>query len=153
MFVADAVVIVDGMTATEATTTHLQHIDPDGVTPLPGIHHVVVSRPGSHVHIGGQVPLDPTGELVGEDLASQAHAVFADVRRCVEAVGGSPSDLVRMRAYVVGLTADQVPTIEQAAFAELPGFAGPAVTLLGVAALFMPGQLIEVDADAVLADA
>lgn len=135
----------------QSTQTN-QHINPAGVAENPGIHHVVVSRPGTTIRIGGQVGVDADGNIAGDDHASQARQAARNLRICLAAAGATPADLVRVRAFLVGVTPEAVEQFEAAAIAELDGWPAPTATLIGVESLFLPGLLVEIDAEAVLSD-
>ena len=128
------------------------HINPNGVAEIPGISHVVVSRPGITIRVGGQVGVDADGNLAGDDHASQAAQAARNLTACLAAAGATPADLVRVRAYLVGPTPEVVEQFEQAVVGELDGWPAPTATLLGVTSLFVPELLVEIDAEAVLGD-
>ncbi len=103
--------------------------------------------------LAGQCPLDLSGTLVGPgDLDAQIDQVAANALAALAAVGAGPEQVVRAVIYVV--SADRM--VLGAAWQRLSGSdLGPAFTtastLLGVAQLGFPGQLIEVDLTAALA--
>lgn len=74
---------------------------------LPGLPRPVgpyspAVRAGDFVYVSGQVPRDPaTGELAGEDTATQSRAVLENVRRTLEAAGASLADVVSVTVYLV----------------------------------------------------
>lgn len=138
-------------TPVTTTTARLDHIQPPGVVEIPGISHVVVSRRTTTVHVGGQVPLDAAGDLVGEDFDTQVRQVLHNLQACLDAAGATAADLVRLRAFVVGCTPERVAQLETAAVEILSDWVGPTATLIGVDALFLPGQLVEIDAEAAIA--
>lgn len=115
-----------------------------------GFSHAVESAGARTLHLAGQVAWDNAGELVGPgDLAAQAAQVFRNLREVLAKCGMTPSDVVRLRTYVVDYSPDKLPVIG-AAINDFYGGATPAAnTLLGVAALAMPDFLIEVEATAV----
>jgi reactive intermediate/imine deaminase len=106
-------------------------------------------RAGSTVYLSGQIPLDPaTGELVGDDFATQARRVFDNLAAVCTAAGGSFSDIVRLTVYLVDLGRfAEVNEIMVGYFSE----PFPARAAIGVAAL-PRGAQIEVDAIMVLDD-
>lgn len=127
-------------------------IQPVGVLEVEGLAQVVISTGGRLVHISGQGPLDPTGALVGPgDLAAQARAAFESLARCLEAAGATIHDVVKVNLFVVDYVPDHVGVL-LTSYAAVFGDEAPmsTSTLLGVSALFVPGQLFEVDAVAVL---
>ena len=63
-------------------------------------------KAGSMVFISGQIPLVPqTMELVGNDVAKQAHQVFKNLQSIAEASGGNLSDIVKLTIYMTDLSA------------------------------------------------
>lgn len=127
-------------------------IQPPGIVEIPGLAQVVVASGSRHVYVAGQVPIDVDGELVGPgDLHAQAVASFEHLRTCLDAAGATPADVVRATFWIVDYSLDKLDAIYTAAF-EVFGADVPTATstLVGVAALYHPGQLFEVDAIAVL---
>ena len=127
-------------------------IQPPGVVEIPGLTQVIVATGSRHVYVAGQIPLDAAGALIGAgDLRAQATACFEHLRTCLDAAGATPADVVRVTFWVVDYGPESLDAIYTAAF-EVFGADVPAATstLVGVAALFHPGQLFEVDAVAVL---
>lgn len=58
-------------------------------------------RAGDFLYVSGQVPRDPaTGELVGNDVASQTRAVFANVARVLGWAGAGLEHIVSVTAYL-----------------------------------------------------
>jgi enamine deaminase RidA (YjgF/YER057c/UK114 family) len=127
-------------------------IQPPGIAEIPGLTQIIVTSGSRHVYIAGQTPLDEAGELVGEgDLQAQASLAFEHLKTCLAAAGATAADVVRATFWVVDYGPASHDAIYTAAF-EVFGADVPAATstLVGVAALFQPGQLFEVDAIAVL---
>ena len=58
-------------------------------------------RAGDFVYVSGQVPRDAvTGELAGEDIATQARATLRNVERALAAAGAALTDVVSMTVYI-----------------------------------------------------
>ena len=116
-----------------------------------GFSHAVASRAAKTIHCAGQVAWDKSYTLVGEgDLAAQCAQVFKNLKEVLAATGATPADVVRMRTYVVDYSPDKLEIIGPA-IAAFYGDALPAAnTMLGVAALAMPGFLIEVEVTAMI---
>lgn len=118
-----------------------------------GFSHAVASRAPKTIHCAGQVAWDKDLNLVGEgDLAVQCDQVFKNLKEVLAAAGASPADVVRMRTYVVDYSPDKLDVIGPAIAAFYGDNLPAANTLLGVAALAMPGFLIEVEVTAMIAD-
>ncbi len=92
--------------------------------------------PGSNA-IPGNIH-DADGRLVGYDIAAQTHAVFANVRKVLEASGAQWSDLVDVTVYLTNMARDFATY--NAIWAEY--FPDPATapcrTTLGISALPTP---------------
>ena len=57
------------------------------------------------VFISGQIPLVPgTMELIGTDLAEQAHQVFKNLKSVAEASGGGLNNIVKLTIYLTDLS-------------------------------------------------
>lgn len=133
-------------------TSRITRLNPPELHTTPGYHHVTIVEAGRTANLAGQCPLDADGALVGTgDLSAQIRQVAANAMAVLKAVGAGPEDVVRSVIYVVS---DSQPTLA-AAWRELtesplaPAFTS-AATLLGVAQLGYPGQLIEIDLTAAL---
>ena len=117
-----------------------------------GFSQVVVSPPGTIVHIAGQVPWDNQGNAVHPDsLEKQLDQVLKNIIVAVEAAGGSPDHLQMLRIYIVnfkpGEDANLVARCLSAAFGnENP----PASSWIGVVGLAQPEYQVEADAVAVI---
>jgi enamine deaminase RidA (YjgF/YER057c/UK114 family) len=115
----------------------------------PAYAHAV--RAGTLVHTAGAVPLDADGELVGpRDHVAQTRQVLANLEAQLAAAGASPADVVKTVVYVVAERREQLVPVWDVV-RESP-FSGAASTLLGVSLLGYDGQLVEVEAVAVIAD-
>lgn len=130
----------------------LTHIQPQGLLELPGLTQVIVASGSRHVFVAGQAPVTPDGILIGPgDLAEQTRAVCERLQICLSAAGATVGDLVRMTIYVVDFDESALDAIYAGAAAVFgENLPAPTSTLLGVAALLLPGQRIEIDAIAVL---
>ena len=117
---------------------------------VPYAYASVVAGPGRLVFTAGACPLDREGRVVAPgDVTAQAERVVANLREALAAAGCGLTDVARTTVYVASSDrADLVAAwqVVSAAFAEhdVPS------TLLGVAVLGYPDQLVEVEAVAVL---
>jgi enamine deaminase RidA (YjgF/YER057c/UK114 family) len=127
----------------------IEHVTTPALFPSPGYAHAVVSPPGSVVWTAGGVPLDASGELVGPGgLVAQTEQVLANVTLALEACGAGPTDVVRTTVYVVTVVRADLGVVWEAVQAS--PYAPAASTLLGVALLGYDGQLVEIEATAVV---
>ena len=96
------------------------------------------------------MPLDIDGTLVGPgDLTAQTEQVVGNVMLALMEAGSSPADVVRTTVYVVASDRADLAVVWDAVQAS--PLASPASTLLGVSMLGYEGQLVEIEATAVLA--
>lgn len=127
-------------------------INPESLHETPGYHHITVAEAGRTAHLAGQCPLDRSGSLVGPDsIEAQVDQVVENALAALAAVEARPQDVVRSVIYVRSDDREDLST----AWSRLTASGlGPAFTsastLLGVAQLGFPGQLVEVDLTAAL---
>ena len=58
-------------------------------------------RAGDFVYVSGQTPRDPvSGELAGDDVATQTRMTLSNVRRVLEQAGASLADVVSVTIYL-----------------------------------------------------
>lgn len=124
---------------------------PGGRTAGPGYAEMSVTTGARFAFLAGQCPLDGDDRLVGDgDLVTQTVQVIANLRRCLADLGVGPDRVVRTTVYVVG---DQDALARAWAVFRDSGIAGEPMapsTLLGVQRLGYAGQLVEIDAIALL---
>jgi enamine deaminase RidA (YjgF/YER057c/UK114 family) len=107
---------------------------------------VTVVEAGRTAYLAGQCPLDPTGRLAGAFLPTQTRQVVANALAALDAVGAGPEDVVRSVIYVVGDSRQPLADVwRDLTESPLAAAFTSASTLLGVAQLGFPGQLIEID--------
>jgi len=109
--------------------------------------YAAVVSSGSHlVFTAGACPLDEDGVTVGVgDVRAQAHQVVANLRVSLRDAGASFSDIVRTTIYVASHDQGDLGAVWEVVRDALAPHDPPS-TLLGVAALGYPDQLVEVDA-------
>lgn len=117
--------------------------------PPPAYAHVAVTS-GGLVFTAGAVPLDADGRLVGPgDVAAQTRQVIENVLAQLAAGAAAAADVVKTTVYVVAN--DQAPLATAWDVVRESALAGAPSTLVGVAALGYAGQLVEIEAVAVVA--
>ncbi len=130
-----------------------EFLKPDGLAPAPGYTHVVVTRPGKLIYLSGQVAMDRQGQLVGKgDLKAQAVQVFENIKTALAAAGADFSHVVKINWYIKDYKPEQRAVIREVRDRYVNTKQPPASTLVGVAALFQEGYLLEVEAVAVIPD-
>ena len=130
----------------------IQRVTVPGLFPPPAYSHASVVEAGTRLALlAGSVPLDAEGKLVGEgDPVRQAGQVIANLTEQLRAVGSGLEDVVSTDVYVVSTETAALSAVWEVV--EASGLsAGPhSSTLLGVACLGYPGQLVEITATAVV---
>ena len=106
----------------------------------------VVPEGARLVFAAGACPLDEAGTVVAPgDYEGQTRAALANLETALQAAGSSFEQVVKMTVYVASPDrADLVRAWRVVEDAFSP--ARPPSTLLGVAALGYPGQLVEIEA-------
>ncbi len=121
-------------------------VRPAGLDPTAPYAYASIVGPGSLVLTAGACPLDDAGAVVHPgDPAGQARQVMANLVVALEAAGCGREDVARTTVYVASARREDLVTVwqvVQAAFGEHD----PPSTLLGVAVLGYPDQLVEVEA-------
>ena len=128
---------------------HVERRTVPDLFPPPGYAHVAVSTGTRLVVTAGAVPLDGEGKLVGEgDVRAQARQTLGNLMRQLAVAGASGEDVLKTTVYVASTDrADLVGVWEEVQRSPL---AAAASTLLGVALLGYPGQVVEIEAIAAL---
>jgi 2-iminobutanoate/2-iminopropanoate deaminase len=127
-----------------------KHLNPPSLFPSAahGFSQIVIASGSRTVFVSGQTAWDADKRIVGRSCAEQARQALNNVKAAVEAAGGTVSDIVALRIYVVHIE-DNVEAVGEAlrdVFIKDP----PTSTWIGVSALAVPEFLVEVEATAVL---
>ena len=105
-------------------------------------------RVGHTIYVAGQLPYDKDGNLVGVgDIRAQTRRVFENIRKVVEAGGGTMNDVVKITVFVTDVRSRE-PYAEVRS--EFFGPNPPASTLVQISNLAVPNALIEIEAIAVV---
>ena len=125
--------------------------NPSGLHPTPGYHHVTTVQADTLVYLAGQCPLQLSGELAEGGLEGQTAQVIANILTALESAGAAATDVVRTVIYVVSPDREDLAAVwTQLNASPLAAAFTTASTLLGVAQLGFPGQLVEIDVTAAL---
>ncbi|QDX82797.1 enamine deaminase RidA [Denitratisoma sp. DHT3] len=127
----------------------LQRLNPDALLSFDAVSQIVVAQGGTTVHIAGQSAYDKSFTLIGgADYRQQSLQVLRNLRTAVEAAGGTVERIVSSTVYLKNLTPEVVEQFFAALAEGLEGkpFPPHAMTLVGVAALAGPDQLVEMSA-------
>ena len=69
--------------------------------PAPKVPYSPAVRAGPFVYVSGQTPRDPmTGQIVGDDVATQTRITLSNVQRLIEAAGAKMSDVISVTVYL-----------------------------------------------------
>lgn len=127
---------------------------PAGMLPNAPYHHIAVATGTRQVHVAGQVAHTPDGSPVPADLAGQVSRTLRNVARGLAGADASFHDVVRLTFYVTDWHPEKIEALMTGVRAVaheigLPDPMPPA-SLIGVAALYEPTVLVEIEATAVL---
>jgi enamine deaminase RidA (YjgF/YER057c/UK114 family) len=99
--------------------------------------------------VSGTAPVEDDGSSTPGDAAAQARRCFAIILKAIADLGGSASDVVRTRMFIVDpADADAVGSVHGELFANIR----PAATMVVVSALLRPEWRIEIEAEALVGD-
>ena len=129
-----------------------ERINPDSLFPSRehGFSQIVTASGRKTIYISGQTAWDKHRQIIGgRDLGQQARQALRNVQTAIEAVGGTLTDIVALRIYIVDYRPDQAETVGGALREFFPEDTRPASTWIGVSALAVPDFLIEIEATAV----
>lgn len=124
-----------------------ERIDPPGLAPIPGSSNVVVATGSRFVCLSGQTGVGEDGKVVGTTYHEQARRALENLRVALDAARVPPADVVKLTIYIVDYSEAALEALMTAAI-EVFGDDYPvtASTLVGVAALWQPDVLVEIDA-------
>jgi enamine deaminase RidA (YjgF/YER057c/UK114 family) len=116
--------------------------------PIVGYSRAV--RVGRTIAVSGSAAVGPDGEIVGVgDTYVQACRCIEVIAEALTAAGASLSDVVRTRMFVTDIDQwEDIARAHQEAFGDSP----PATAMLEVTRLIHPDMLLEIEADAIIAD-
>jgi enamine deaminase RidA (YjgF/YER057c/UK114 family) len=129
---------------------------PEGLMQPVPYHHVAVVTGTRQIHVAGQVAHDAHGlPLAPGDLTGQVAHALRNTAVGLRAAGAGFGDVVRLTFYVTDWSPEKIGAF-MAGIDDVADELGvprplPPASLIGVAALFEPDVLVEVEATAVLA--
>jgi enamine deaminase RidA (YjgF/YER057c/UK114 family) len=133
----------------------VQLVSPEGLLQPVPYHHVSIGTGTRQVHVAGQIARDGAGRpLAPGDLAGQVAHVLRSTATGLRAAGAGFDDVVRLTFYVTGWGPESIEPF-MAGVERVADELGlprplPPSSLIGVAHLFEPDVLVELEAVAVL---
>ena len=122
-------------------------LQPEGLLD-PRPRYSQVSRFGKEVYLAGQLGSDAQGNLVGKgDILAQTRQIFENIKECLEAVGATFDNVVKINVYLTDIDNQlaAVGEVRQEFFSEpVPS------TTVGVSRLADPDALVEIEAIVIL---
>lgn len=129
-------------------------VNPDALPKVDFHQQVAIGSGSKLVFMAGQVAWDADGTLVGKgDLAAQVEQCYLNVAAAVAGAGGTFDDLAKLTTYVVDWSPDKMAMLREGRNRALKKLGVKLLapgTLIGVAALFTPDLLVEIEAIAVI---
>ena len=117
---------------------------------IPGISQAMIVEGGRLVFLSGHVPFGSDGKIAGPGLEEQFRQALTNLDQTLKTAGTSFANVARLTIYVRGYQPEQLPVIRAVRDLFADTARPPASALIGVAALFHPEVLVEVDAVAVI---
>jgi enamine deaminase RidA (YjgF/YER057c/UK114 family) len=127
-----------------------EYLNPSAIYPPTGqFTQAIKVTGGTMVFVSGLVGYEPDLTIAKGDIVRQADVAFANLRRVMEAAGGSLADVVKVTIYIgedFTQRREELREVRSRYFADH----FPVSTLIQVAGFASPDYLFEIEAVAVL---
>ena len=128
----------------------LNRVNPESLAKPSGFSHAVVGR-GTSVFLAGQTGMDASGAIVGGGVVAQFEQALANLLTALREAGGTPDRLASLTIYIVDMDDYRAHAREIGeVWKRLVGTGYPAAAGIGVARLWDPEALVELQGIAVL---
>ena len=102
---------------------------------------------GPFVYVGGTTSVQADGTVFGEDGYAQTKYILEKMIKCLETAGSKKEEVIRVKMYATDMSRAKEYI---SAYSEFFKPIKPLCTLVGIAALNRPTQLIEIEIDAII---
>jgi enamine deaminase RidA (YjgF/YER057c/UK114 family) len=123
----------------------VERFNPEQLARPSGFSHAVSVTATRMVFLAGQTGLDRNGKVVSGGVVAQFEQALGNLLTALAEAGGQPGDLVSLTIYIVDLENYQARSKEIGmVWRRLVGTGYPAVAGVGVARLWSPDALVEI---------
>jgi enamine deaminase RidA (YjgF/YER057c/UK114 family) len=128
----------------------LVRVNPSSLAKPSGFSHAVIAR-GTTIHLAGQTGMEADGAIVAGGVVAQFEQALTNLLTALREAGGAPDGLAALTVYIVDMDdyrahAHEIGEVwKRHAGTDYPAMAG-----IGVARLWDPDALVEVQGYAVL---